>query len=247
MTDIKATIMQKIRAGEMRMRPRWQFVLQSALLVLGSVTVGLAVLYLASLFVFASRLNGAFYAPSFGVMGLLPFLRAMPWVLIALALLFIAALELLVRHFAFAYRQPLLYSALGVIAFSIVGTSLVLETALHDRLEARAERGDAPFIGAVYRHFGEKSRDLSVGTLTVFINDGFMLDERRRGMLRIIVGPATKLPADLPLQEGDTVIVLGPEDHGAVRALGVRRLVLSQSGPPEGRASGWDRQSLPLH
>jgi len=59
-SSIKDAVLEKIRRGEVHMRPRWQFVLKGVLVALGAVLVALALLYLVSFvfFAFGSRACG---------------------------------------------------------------------------------------------------------------------------------------------------------------------------------------------
>jgi hypothetical protein len=67
--DIQDAVMQRIHAGAVAMRPRWQFVLQGLLWGFGAILALLVVLYLASLAVFVLRSSGLLFAPFLGPRG----------------------------------------------------------------------------------------------------------------------------------------------------------------------------------
>src|SRR3989344_2081055 len=119
--SIHEAVLERIRGGEVTMRPRWHFMLKATLVVAGIALAGLTLLFVVSLAMFALRASGVWFMPAFGWHGFAVFLWSLPKLLILLAIVFIIILELLVRHYAFAYRRPLLISALMVIALALLG------------------------------------------------------------------------------------------------------------------------------
>jgi hypothetical protein len=53
--SISNNIEQAIKSGQVKMRPRWHFVLKTVLAISGGLFVLLTILYLASLIIFISR------------------------------------------------------------------------------------------------------------------------------------------------------------------------------------------------
>ncbi len=143
MTDIKDNILKAIEAGKVSMRPRWHFVLQAALLLIGTVLAVLALVYLVS---FIFYISGQRH-------GLGELLSSLPWLLLLLAAVFIVILEILVRKYSFAYRKPMLYTVFLILALVIVSGFLIARTSFHRNLFDRAHRGELPFGGPFYRHY----------------------------------------------------------------------------------------------
>lgn len=223
--SIHEAVLERIRGGEVTMRPRWHFMLKATLVVAGIALAGLTLLFVVSLAMFALRASGVWFMPAFGWHGFAVFLWSLPKLLILLAIVFIIILELLVRHYAFAYRRPLLISALMVIALALLGGFLVIKTTFHSRLLERAERDRLPFAGSFYREYGApRFRNVHIGEVTEVTEQGFMIKTRRDEVLRIVVTPETRFPLGLDIQQGDRVVVFGDRDDDAVQALGIQRI-----------------------
>ena len=225
-TSIRGDVMDAIRKGRARMRPRWHFLLLSVLLITGVFIVFLALLYAASLALFFLRDTGAIFAPSFGIRGWFSLLRSLPWLLILLILVFTAVLEVLVRRYAFVYKKPLLASVVGILAFIVLGGFALAQTPLHRRLDLSARRGELPSpLGIVYR--GALRRpppdDVYRGKVITSVRGGFLMhDENGSGTTTVHIVPHTRLPYGEEFAPGDTVVVQGDETAtGTVDAFGV--------------------------
>jgi hypothetical protein len=120
-SPLAENILETIQKDDVRMRPKWHFILNISLLVIGTILAGLSLLYLVSFIVFILRQNGSWFMPSFGAQGWSALFISLPWILIFLALLFVIIVGFLVKKYSFAYGRPLLYSALGIIIFASVG------------------------------------------------------------------------------------------------------------------------------
>ena len=151
---IEHDVMSAIESGQIKMRPRWQFVLTATLLGVGAVVLLLTLLYLFSFILFALHESGAWFVPNFGASGWWAFFHRLPWVLIGFVILFVVVLEVLVRRYAFAYRRPLLASALWIIGIVLVGGAIISATRFHNTIFDFARRNGLPVIGGIYRQFG---------------------------------------------------------------------------------------------
>lgn len=222
---IHEAVLERIQSGEVAMRPRWHFVLKAALVVAGIVLAALTLLFVVSMAMFALKASGVWFVPAFGWRGFAVFFWSLPKLLIILAIVFIIILELLVRHYSFAYRRPLLISALVVISLALIGGFFVAKTTFHSRLLEQAERNRLPFASSFYREYGApRFRNVHVGAVTEVTEQGLMIKTRRDEGLRIVVAPETRFPFGLDLQPGDQVVVFGERDDDTVQALGVQRI-----------------------
>ncbi|MBU3925378.1 hypothetical protein KJ854_05620 [Patescibacteria group bacterium] len=138
--SIKESILSVIKSGQVKMRPRWHFVLKTALAAFGVIILVLTVLYLASFIIFVLRQTGVLFVPAFGLQGWFAFFTNLPIFLIGLLIVFIIVLELLVRHYAFAYRRPLLYSAVGIFILVFAGVMVIENTSFHGGMSKYAEK-----------------------------------------------------------------------------------------------------------
>ncbi len=218
---MKNGVMDAIRAGKTPMRPKWHFALKGALFVTGTLIVFAVTLCIASFVVFSLRETGAWAAPLYGMRGLPPFFRALPATLVTLSLVFIAILETLVRRYSFAYRAPLLYSLVAVLA--LVVTASVFMAPLHRAAFRAARHGRMPVGGQLYRQFGVgRARNVRHGTVESLVEGGFVLRDIEDATSLVLVAPETHLPEGMAFNVGDTVTVFGIEDGEAIRAQAAR-------------------------
>lgn len=244
--SLRDKILEKIKTGEAQMRPRWHFALKAALMIVGAVIVVITLVYIFSFVIFVLRNNGVWFVPAFGFRGIGIFLMSLPWVIILAGLVFVGILEILVRHYSFAYRRPLLFSLSGIIALALVGSIVISQTPLHEKLFSRAQHGRLPFAGGLYRGYGmQRDQDAHKGVIKEFNENGFKMEGRLGDDFVVIVTPETQYPSGVNFQEEDMVLVLGKSNDGTIQALGVIR-VDQNMRPRTGRYPGWFRpQMLP--
>jgi hypothetical protein len=224
--DIKNKVLTAIASGDVKQRPHWFFVLRGILVGIG---VGLAlgvILYLISFILFITRETGVWFTPAFGFRGWFVFFRSLPWILIGLSLIFIAVLETLVKRYSFAYREPLLYSVLGIVIVVTAGGFLLFETSLHQSLLDSARHNQLPVIGAFYKGFGTtRFNDIHPGVIVGTTTSGFTMQEPFEvGRAMVVVASDTDFPPGVEFMPSDTVIVFGSEANDVIRAVGIREV-----------------------
>ena len=222
---IKKDIRDAIEIGKLSMRPRWHFLLRTVLMLIGIVLVLSVVFYIVSFVIFSLHENGVLFIPIFGSRAWLEFFISLPWILILLSFLFIGVLELLVRKFSFGYRQPLLYTAIGIILIASGGGVLLAKTSFQKTLFSASERNQLPpFARKIYRGFRPGPlHKVHIGTIEKMTKDGFFLKNRRGDALRIVVNPETRFPLGTEIEEGDNVVIFGPREKDMVQAIGIRK------------------------
>ena len=147
-----------------------------------------------------------------------------------MAVALIVILEVLVKHFSFAYRSPVLYSIFGIIVFVTLGSFIVDKTQLHPIFFQRAEQGRLPLAGSLYRDFNKDNIDNMMvdnvyrGAVVKKIDQGFFLKTVGGDILCVIVSENTKTPHKDNIEIGDSVIVLGEKKEGQIQAMGVRKI-----------------------
>ena len=220
--DAKRGVLNAIQSGKASMRPKWYFVLKGALFLTGILIALAGVLYLASFAVFAMRETGAWSAPSFGIRGLIPFFRALPATLITLSLVFIVLLETLVRRYSFAYRAPLLYSLLAILAVVMAASPFIAP--LHRRPFQAARAGHLPFGGQFYRSFGGgRVKNARHGIIESFVQNGFVLRDTDNATSLVIISPETRVPNAAHFEIDEPIAVFGDEDGAVIKARGIRK------------------------
>lgn len=221
--SITDQIIVAAKNGRLKMRPKWHFILQAALGLVGIAVVSMTLLYLTSLFIFISHETGIMMAPIFGWHGIAIFLVSLPWLLILALVVFFLILEILVRHYAFAYRLPLLYSGLAILIVVSLTSLVVAATPFHEKLShCPPVGGPPPCVIGFYRDLGpDRIKNVHRGTITGFEGSNFVIINRNREELTIVVSPRTRLPRGLDFSLGDEVVVIGDRQGDQVKAFGV--------------------------
>lgn len=246
--SLQETVLAEIKTGNTRMIPKWHFVLKAALAAVGLIIVLVVLLYLASFIFFILNKTGIWLLPAFGMRGISAFLSSLPWILLIAGSIFLILLEIMVRHYSFAYRKPLLYSLLGIVVV-ITGVSVViLQTSFHEGLYIRARIGSLPVIGQLYKSYeaerGQAS-DVHIGMISEITDDGFRIESPQGGTVSIIINSQTSFPQGIDFQSGDRVIILGDWDDNTVQAYGIRRIDDGSTVRFPLQNRGWCRPLVP--
>lgn len=241
MKNFKDNIINKIKTGEIDMKPRWHFVLKSLLLVSGLLTVALLVIYLLSFIFFALRQSGIAFAPLYGFKGVSLFVMSSPWLLIALAGVFVVLLYVLVTKYSFSYQKPLLYSMIGVILLVLVGSFVLQETGMHQRLQQYSERHNVPVFTPLYKGLkGERPDNVLQGTITELTSEGFILQVESGDRVIVVTTEETRQrPTDVRFV-GESVFVFGDREGETISAFGIRPIELPKEA---GRGMNTNRDS----
>jgi hypothetical protein len=227
-TSVRSGVMDAIEKGRIRMRPRWHFVLLSALALVGVLIVFLTLLYVSSLAVFFLRDSGVWFAPSFGMRGWWTLVRGLPWLLILLLILFVLFLQLLVRRYAFVYQKPLLASVLGILFVIFAGGFAIAQTPMHRFLALSARHGDLPpplgfWYGDTFR--APPPPELYRGVIIAMNQHQLILVDPAAGTTTVILTPRTRLPYGSDFSVGTSVVVVGdPIATGTIQAFGIREM-----------------------
>lgn len=224
MNKIKEDILRKIKSGEVAMRPRWYFVLQTCLWSLGLLISFLIAIYLLSFVMFAFRESGIMLAPLFGFGGIVFLVVNSPWLLISLVLLFMMVLFLLSNHFSFSYRRPLIYSIIGISFLVILISSLLHTVSIHDRMFEFAERHRVPGMQPFYRHqLDYEARGLLTGKVIEMNPSDIVLKVPNGKIYKVNLNEKTRMPRGTMPSVGSVIFVAGfYEDDTTITALGVR-------------------------
>jgi hypothetical protein len=223
--SISGNVLDKIQSGRIKMRPKIYFILKSIFIVISIFIIALFILYLISFITFSMRASGAWYLLPFGSPGIKATFTLAPWLLISLGVVLIIVLEILVKHFSFAYRRPVLYSLLVIMIFAFLGSSVIGKTKLHSGLFQRAQEGRLSVIGEMYRNFGmPKLKNVHRGIVSEITDSGFFIETPRGEILTIIIAAETHFPSEAAVQGGDAVVVLGERENSTIHAFGVREI-----------------------
>ena len=206
------------------MLPKRHFMLRSALALLGVIIIVLILLYLTSLIILMLQDSGVWFLPVFGWRGWYELLRSLPWILVVLLVAFVAILEILVKRYSLAYRQPLLYSAIAIVLFMLLGGAFIASTPFHGRVSDYWEQ-HGPFSRGFYRALRyPRLENVHRGVILERMDDGFLMENRRSEKLHVRVNSQTRFPLGTNFSEGEGVVVFGKRHGEEIQALGIRSM-----------------------
>lgn len=222
--NIEKNVMSAIKSGKVFMRSRAHFLLKSAGAVLGVLFILGALLYVVSFILFMLRVNGVLAFPSFGLPGLLVLFSSLPWLLILLALVLIAILEVLSKKFSFVYRQPVLYSLVAIVALVGGIGILVDKTPFHVQTASFLERHQFPGGRFLYEQVGAvRFRQAGAGIVVEIGDDGFVIEDPRGNRIVVATSSETRFPGEDQIDIDDRVVILGRRnlETDIIEALGI--------------------------
>lgn len=229
MNELHQTLQEKIlsaiKSGEVKPKSKWYFYAQSASLAFALIFLGLLVLFVGSLIIFSLKQNGAWYAPGFGFYGVKIFVLSLPWLLIIAVAGLLVLLERLLKHYKFSYKQPMLYSFVGVGLLFVLGTILVSQIHIHEEIFNQTRQNKLMFGKGVYRYYGMPAKgNVTRGIVLEKNTEGCKISTLSEEILQVLVTPNTRLPYAYDFVSGDEIMVLGPRDDQTIQAVGIVKL-----------------------
>ncbi|MDE1919133.1 MAG: hypothetical protein KGH56_00340 [Patescibacteria group bacterium] len=227
--DIRKSVLEKIRSGEVPMRSRAYFALRTVLVVVMSLLMLAAALFALSFMSFSVHESGVRFLLEFGEHGLVAFVALFPWHLLLISLLILVILEFLLNRFTPAYRFPFLRTFLWILVALIAGSTLVGFTPLHSFLLSEADRNELPVLGPFYEQVHDSHQEQGVyrGSVSSVDASGFIIahddsdKDSDEGSWHIVPPPGFDLGT---LSVGEKVYVGGRLQSGVVYAYGVHSL-----------------------
>lgn len=224
-SSVKENLLSAINDGEVEMRPRWHFLAHSILAAIGAMFLLMWVLYVVSLILFSLRKTGALQMPAFGAPGWYEFFAVLPWLLIAVSVLAIILLESLLHRYAFAYRQPVLYSFVALLFIAICGAIAVDRMQVHTFIRTfSTARGLYP-VESFYQDIDcEHDYRFIKGGVIQNGTDEVIVAEEDGSLSRIVFDTRAQFAGERGFATSDTIFVFGDRDGDVVHARGLRLL-----------------------
>ena len=221
----KNEILEKIKTGKVKMKPRSHFVFKTVLYVLGIIFAFLFAIFLISFIVFSLRVSGAWHFPAFGFRGLGLFLVSLPWLLVIFALILIVMLEIFAKKFSIVYKKPLLYSILGILVIVLLIGIVIAQTPMHGGLFRNVQEGKLPIMGPMYKgRFVEPSRNACIGEIVEVTDNGFRVETVKGESVGVIISPETYLPSDEKIEEGELIMIMGKRKNSTIKAFKIIKI-----------------------
>jgi hypothetical protein len=227
--SIQEEVLEKIRAGNVRRRPRAYFVVRVIATILVGALVLIASAFLISFILFSLHESGEQFLLGFGLRGIQTFLLLFPWALFFISVALIFLLQWLLQGFKFAYRVPLLNIFLIICGITVVLGIGIAQTPIHSSLQGAADRDQLPIFGNIYKQTHDTHEDQGVyrgvvteiqdHSFTIVNNDGDRDHDDGTFTILIPVGSALPFPAI-----GSHVLVLGSSELGVIEARNIQIL-----------------------
>ena len=228
-TELKNNVFEKIRVGEVSMRPKIYFIARVVgILVLALLTSAAAIFVLSFAF-FSIHESGEEFLLGFGQRGLDAFVSLFPWWSFLFTLALIMLLDYLLRYFRFGYKVSMLRIFLIVLSVVVIAGIALNFTPLHSLLLDSADHDHLPFIGELYEeiHDSHQAQGVYRGTIISIQNDGFTIthndkDKDSDDGTWVILAPVGFATSSLTV--GENMYVAGRLIQGVVHAYGAHPL-----------------------
>lgn len=230
--NFKDELLQKIKCGEIKMRPKAFFMAKVAILVLVAILTFVVSVLLVSFTWFSLNTGGNMFLLGFGGRGVYDFFLLFPWFLLLIDVGLILTLDWLIRRFRFGYHNPFLFIFSGsLIVITIFGT-VVNMTSFHKNMMRMAEQKSLPLpvVGDFYSEIRKSHKDKGLfrGEVVYIATSSFQIknskyDYREDGeSFEVSVPEGFDIHTILSI--GDEVFIAGDFASGSIRAYGVRKL-----------------------
>jgi hypothetical protein len=197
-------ILDSIKSGGTKMRPRWYFLVQGVLVVIACLFTLFLLIFAVSFIIFALQQNGGFLAAGFGLAGWAVFFHALPWSVLLLSLALVLILLLLLKRYSFIYHQPSLYLLLILVVIIALGSFFIEAINFHSRIE----NNDIPVVENVYQYETAPENYIYRGEIVALLQNGFILQNAIGETSTFLLPPGVTLNLSL-FKVGEFVMIYG--------------------------------------
>jgi len=218
-------IIDTIKSGGTKMRPRWYFVARALLVAIVAILLFSIILFVATFIIFALQENGGFFATNFGPGGWSVFLQSLPWSLLLLSLALILTLWILLRRYPVIYHQPFLYMLLILIVVISLACLFVSASVIHGGIFRYVSRNQVPMVTGVYEFETAPAGGVYRGQIMTMVPGGFILGNALGQTSTVLM--TSEASSELnDVDSGDYIILFG---HGVatatIEASGLEKIV----------------------
>ena len=228
--DYKKSVLEKIRTGEVSMRPKVYFVARAVAVILLSFVIFALTVFVLSFVIFSVHESGEQFLLGFGSRGILTFLDLFPWLTITATIALVLALEWMLRRFKFGYGFSISRIFLYTLGVTIFFSILFTLTPVHMNLLKKAEMQRLPVIGGIYDaiHDSHKDKGIVRGTVVSVQANTFVIshDDNDKdaddGTWNVVPPSGFNLST---VHIGEKVYVAGNAVGSTVSAYGIQELI----------------------
>jgi len=223
--NIEKEISEKIKSGDIKMKSRAYFVWRAILFITAIVVLFLFAIYLISFIIFTLRTSGVWFLPNFGFHAIGILLGSLPWLLIALSMVLILALEAFAEKISFVYHRPVMYSLIFIVVVVFLASLLIGMTSFHSSLFESAYDQHLPVIGQLYRSYGApRIHNVHNGVVTKLTSDGVVIETPNGEVLTVIFNAKNLSVLQTTIKVGDTIVVVGEKNGSTIQASDVQKI-----------------------
>lgn len=224
----KHTVLEAITKGEVTPRSRRYFVIKKLILISGVVIFALLSVFFGSFIIFSLRQNGGWFAPQLGTI-----IASIPWLFVITVMIFLVLLNLLLHHYRFAYRRPLVYTITLVSLGFLISTALLARLRVHEYIMEHARVNATPVIQPLYvEHRGlPHPETITLGMVTTTEETGVEIISPNREFFQVRLTPKTQRGQTAELRPGQVILVFGKKRGNVIIAEGIKR-IRSEDGVP---------------
>lgn len=128
-TDLKTNIISQIKKGNIKMKPRWYFILGSLIMSFGLVGLSMGIIFLFNLSIFLIRRNGPLMMWKLQVI-----LANFPWWIPIVAIIGMIFAIYLLKKYDFSYKKNFLFIVLIFIILTFLAGFLIDKLGLNEYL-----------------------------------------------------------------------------------------------------------------
>ena len=118
--DLEKTVMEKIKSGQIEMKPKWYFVAGSLFMTIGLISLTVGAIFLTNLTIFLIRKKG----PGYGRLEMM--LASFPWWIPVLTVLGVVLGVLLLKKYDFSYKKNFVF-IVAVFIISIIIAAFAID------------------------------------------------------------------------------------------------------------------------
>lgn len=232
--NVHNQILDKIKSGTIKQTPRWHFVLQALLYLLGFAASFIIFFYFISFVALVLREHYIFEALQFGPRTLFAVMHTLPFLLILIVIGIFIVLQLLVRHFAFAYMKPIAVTAGAGLLLTFSIFALILFTDRQFRIARLGEGQHIPPIDFLHSTFRDRiPRAVVHGTIVSIATSSYIVRDVRNGLITLVSTDNSRM-RDESYSVGDRIGALVEKRGGSIFILGMHN---EKNEPNEGTSS----------
>ena len=214
---LEKAVMQKIKSGQVKMRPRMHFVVGPLFMGAGLAGVITLAVFFVNIASFKLRTLGSFGYLWFGQYGIRPFLATFPWAAFVVAICGLVIGISLLRRYDISYKKSFVGLILGLIAVVLTVGWLMDLTGINERFERFGH-----MRGLYQEEFA--GNDWIMGEVIAAEKDQLQIETPNGNQATIQWNDKTLLPFGSDFKVGDKIRAVGKwSSNTTFKAIGIGR------------------------